>query len=89
MAAPRKERSVSTSTPSLPSRQLVLYDHLRAGEPHESRARRWGTSLEPGDGPPPLPPATSYRASAYKDATHTCALVLNVTYPQVIHNLWG
>jgi hypothetical protein len=26
---------------------------------------------------------------AHKSPVHTCVLVLRVTYPQVIHNMWG
>jgi len=31
---------------------------------------------------------TSNGASAYKDLLHTYALVLNSTYPQIIHTMW-
>jgi hypothetical protein len=38
--------------------------------------------------PPHLPRLTSDGTSVYKDGLHTCALVLNSTYPRIIHSMW-
>jgi hypothetical protein len=38
---------------------------------------------------PSLPSASRSGQSAHADATHTCTLVLNGAYPQVIHKMWG
>jgi hypothetical protein len=38
---------------------------------------------------PNLPSASRSVHSAHADATHTCTLELNGTYPQIIHKMWG
>ena len=36
-----------------------------------------------------LPRPSSNALFAYTNISHACALMLNVTYPQVIYNIWG
>jgi hypothetical protein len=69
----------------MPISELVHSQELAI---HASLMRVCRDTTQPGPGDLlTFPRPASDAQFAYKNISHACALVLNVTYPQIIHNM--